>query len=164
MLFQESPVKSKLQAVILTTSLALFSRNLFMHSVSSQSVLIRFKITSLILLLLFLMLPIVIGSLLYGFYAHDIAWLKNAGICAVACVFLKVLALMLGERLKCSLCMSAPLGNLGRAKHRSAQSFCGSYRVVVSTSILFKGKFRCPYCGEMTGMRVRECSGHRNSR
>ena len=133
-----------------------------MHSVSSKDVLIRFKLTSLIFLLLFLMLPLVIGSLLYGFYTNNTAWMKYAGIFSAACVIFKGLSYMIGARLKCSLCMAAPLGNLGYPKHRSARTLCGSHRMAVSTSILFMGNFRCPYCGESTGMRVRDRSDHRN--
>jgi len=88
--------------------------------------------------------------------------MKNAGIFSAAFVVLKVLSYMIGARLKCSLCMAAPLGNIGYAKHRSAQTLCGSHRMAVSTSILFMGNFRCPYCAEMTGMRVWDRSNHRN--
>jgi len=108
------------------------------------------------------MLPLIFGSLVFGFYTNDTAWMKNAGIFSAAFVVLKVLSYMIGARLKCSLCMAAPLGNLGYAKHRSVQTLCGSHRMAVSTSILFMGNFRCPYCAEMTGMRVRDRSNHRN--
>ena len=135
-----------------------------MHRLSSHYVLRRFKITSLFVVLMFLSLPLAVGCVLYGWYADDTAWMKNAGIILAAGLVLKVLAFIIGERLKCPLCMAAPLRNLGCAKHRSAQTLFGSHKLAVATSVLFEGNFRCPYCGEMTAMQVRERSSRRDLR
>jgi hypothetical protein len=113
---------------------------------------------------MFLSLPLAVGCVLYGWYAHDAAWIKNAGIFLAAGLVLKVLAFIIGERLKCPLCTAAPLRNLGCAKHRSAQALYGSHKLAVATSVLFEGNFRCPYCGETTGMSVRERSHRRDFR
>jgi hypothetical protein len=138
--------------------------NSFMHRLSSHYVLRRFKITSLFVVLMFLSLPLAVGCVLYGWYADDAAWMKNAGIILAAGLVLKVLAFIIGERLKCPLCMATPLRSLGCAKHRSAQALYGSHKLAVATSVLFEGNFRCPYCGEMTGMHVRERSSRRDLR
>jgi len=53
-----------------------------------------------------------------------------------------------GSALRCSLCM-APLWSSRKCqKHKNAKKALGSYRLPVATSVLFKGHYRCPYCGE----------------
>ncbi len=138
--------------------------NSFMHRLSSHQVLRRYKITSLFIVLMFLSLPLAVGCFLYGWYANDAVWMRNAGIFLAAGLVLKVLAFMIGERLKCPLCMATPLRSLGCAKHRSAQALYGSHKLAVATSVLFEGNFRCPYCGETTGMHVRERSSRSDLR
>ena len=138
--------------------------NSFMHRLSSHQVLRRYKITSLFIVLMFLSLPLAVGCFLYGWYANDAVWMRNAGIFLAAGLVLKVLAFIIGERLKCPLCMATPLRSLGCTKHRSAQALYGSHKLAVATSVLFEGKFRCPYCGETTGMHVRDRRGRRDLR
>jgi hypothetical protein len=121
-------------------------------------------IVSLFLVLMFLSLPLAVGFFLYGCYARDATWMQIAGIFLAAGFVLKVLSFMLARRLKCPLCMAVPLINLGCAKHKSAQALFGSHKLVVAISVLFWEKFRCPYCGETTGMNVRERSRRRDFR
>lgn len=135
-----------------------------MHRLSSHYVLRRFVITSLFFVLVFVSMPFAVGFFLYGLYAHDAAWVQYAGIALVSSLLFKVLSVLMAGRVKCPLCMAAPLTNLGCVKHSSAQTLFGSHKLAVATSVLFEGKFRCPYCGETTAMRVRDRDGRRNSR
>jgi hypothetical protein len=127
-----------------------------MHRLSSHHLLKRFRITSLFLVLTFLSLPVAIGFLSYGLLEKDAGWMQVAGYVLAAGLVLKVLSHIVGGRLKCPLCMGTPLRNLGCSKHKSAQTLFGSHKLDVAVSILFQDKFRCPYCGETTGMQVRE--------
>jgi len=135
-----------------------------MHRLSSHYILRRFKITSLFYLLVFLSLPFSVGFFAYGLYADDAAWMQYAGIALGSSLLLKILSVLMAGRVKCPLCMAAPLTNLGCAKHSSAQTLFGSHKLAVATSVLFEGKFRCPYCGETTAMQVRDRDGSRNLR
>jgi len=130
--------------------------NWFMHRLSSHYLLKRFRIASLFLVITFLSLPVAIGFLSYGLLEKDAGWMQVAGYVLAAGLVLKVLSHMVGGRLKCPLCMGTPLRNLGCSKHKSAQTLFGSHKLDVAVSILFQDKFRCPYCGETTGMQVRE--------
>lgn len=133
-----------------------------MHRLSSHYVLKRYRIASLFIVFMFLTLPVAVGFFLYGLYEKDASWMQNAGIVLAAGVVLKLLSFMVGGRLKCPLCMGAPLRNLGCSKHRTAETMLGSHKLAVATSVIFQGKFRCPYCGETTGMHVRERGGRRD--
>ena len=136
----------------------------FMHRLSSHYIIRRFKIVSLFLVLIFLSLPLAVGCFLYGWYADDVAWMQYAGIALVSSLLFKVLSVLMAGRVKCPLCMAAPLTNLGCVKHSSAQTLFGSHKLAVATSVLFGGKFRCPYCGETTGMNIRDRSRRRDFR
>ena len=104
---------------------------------------------------MFLSLPLAIGCVLYGWYADDTAWMKNAGIILAVGLVIKVLVFIIGERLKCPLCMAAPLRNLGCAKHRSAQTLFGSHKLAVATSVLFEAKSIRPDLVQHTSSRAR---------
>lgn len=51
--------------------------------------------------------------------------------------------------LKCSLCMNPVWAGRKCQKHSKAKPALGlSYRLGVALSVIFKGYYRCPYCGE----------------
>jgi hypothetical protein len=49
-------------------------------------------------------------------------------------------------------------------KHPKARSVMGSHRLRVALAILFKNRFRCPYCNESTEMEIRERIDRSHSR
>lgn len=49
---------------------------------------------------------------------------------------------------RCQLCKSTTLRSLKCHRSNQATKLLGSYRLKVSTSILLRNHFRCPYCGE----------------
>jgi len=54
-----------------------------------------------------------------------------------------------GSSLKCPLCMSPVWGKRMCQKHSKAKRALGvSYRLGIATSVIFKNRYRCPYCGE----------------
>lgn len=60
------------------------------------------------------------------------------------------------SRTGCPLCMTPVLAPKTCMKHRRARAFLGSHRLRVAMAILFKSRFRCPYCNETTSLAVRE--------
>lgn len=73
-------------------------------------------------------------------------WLLSMGV-----FFLK------GAALRCSLCMAPLWSNRKCQKHRKVKPVLGvSYRLGIAASVVFKGAYRCPYCGEpFSAKRVR---------
>ena len=53
---------------------------------------------------------------------------------------------------RCPLCIGNPLSHRGCSKNARALKLFGSYRLTVAISVIFTGKFRCPYCGEYTAV------------
>ena len=66
-----------------------------------------------------------------------------------------ILQWILAARVRCPLCMTQVLAHKSCSKHRTARTLLGSHRLRVSFTVLFRGYFRCPYCGEPTAMEVR---------
>jgi dTMP kinase len=58
-------------------------------------------------------------------------------------------------RARCPLCIGNPLAHNACVTHRKTRRLFGSYRLYVALSILLKGRFRCPYCGEPAAIEVR---------
>lgn len=70
------------------------------------------------------------------------------------------------SRTGCPLCRTPVLAPKACMKHRRARTVFGSHRMRVAFAILFKNRFRCPYCNESTVMEAREtlhCSSPRRS-
>lgn len=130
-----------------------------MHRLRSHSTLRRFRISSLLLVLTFLAVPLALGSVCYSLVSGKHEWFGVAGWVVVSGIICMTLNFMISGRLRCPLCMVPPLQGRRCAKHNSAERLLGSHRLRVAQTILFKGCFRCPYCGEFTAMQVRERGG-----
>lgn len=130
-----------------------------MHRLPSHSIVRRFRVASLLVLLMFLSAPVALACIGYGFFSGEHRCLAIAGAVVAAGVFCMVLNFIIAGRLRCPLCMVPPLLNRRCSKHKEAKTLFGSHRLEVAQSILFKGSFRCPYCGEPTAMEVRERGG-----
>jgi len=132
-----------------------------MHRLPSETVLRRFRIAAILVILMWLSVPVAFSLLGYGIFSGTHQWFVYAGIAVGAGLSCAVLNFMMGGRLRCPLCMVPPLQNRRCSKHRTALRLFGSHRLKVAHSILFKDHFRCPYCGEPTAMEVRERYGRR---
>lgn len=91
----------------------------------------------------------VVVLLSYGFYRDDhtsMIWaasLLGLWFLSTAVFFARRLVL------RCALC-SVPLWSGQKCqKHKKAKPALGvSYRLGVASGVVFKGRYRCPYCGE----------------
>lgn len=130
-----------------------------MHRLPSELTLRRFKITSFLVFFVWFCVPVVLGLLFLGFYTAQHHWLAWAAGVAGFGILCMIICFFLSGRVKCPLCMMPPLQNRRCSRHRTSETWLGSYKLKVAQSILFKGSFRCPYCGEPTAMEVRQRSG-----
>ncbi len=126
-----------------------------MHSLPNKSVVRRYRLAAWLLLLKWVFVAGFLG--LFG-YAM---WMDRTDL-AYPAIALLVPALLSGLchwalslRTRCPLCFVPSFSHQQCAKHRKATHFFGSYRLLVAMAVIFKGWFRCPYCGESTAMQVR---------
>ncbi len=132
-----------------------------MHRLPSETVLRRFRIASVVVILMWLSVPAALGLLVYGVFRSEHEWLVYAGGAVGFGLACTVLNFLMSSRLKCPLCMMPPLQNRSCSKHRTALRLFGSHKLHVARSILFRDMFRCPYCGEPTAMEVRARGGRK---
>ncbi len=100
---------------------------------------------------------VALGAVVYSVIRHDeIGLYVSLGLVAfwllsVGFFFLK------GSALRCSLCMAPLWSNRKCQKHKKVKPALGvSYRLGIAASVVFKGEYRCPYCGEpFSAKRVR---------
>lgn len=130
-----------------------------MHKLPSSDILRRFRVASLLILVMFVTLPAAVGFALAGILLEERRWFVFAGVSVGIVLFCLAVNFVLSARLRCPLCMVPPMQNRGCSKHRTATRMLGSYRLKVAHSIMFKDSFRCPYCGEPTSMEVRQRGG-----
>lgn len=76
------------------------------------------------------------------------------GLLGLACVC-ALLQYHLARRVRCPLCLVPPLVPKGCSKSRHARRLLGSYRLRVACGVIFRSRFRCPYCGEHTRVTPR---------
>jgi hypothetical protein len=126
-----------------------------MHRFSSRSVIIRFKLAALLHCLGALMIPVVIGTLVYSIMTDDSALTKVGIILMGLTVLVAILKFFIGSRTRCPLCMTPVLASKGCSKHRHARTLFGSYRLRVAVAIYFRNSFKCPYCYESSELEVR---------
>jgi hypothetical protein len=131
-----------------------------MHRLPSSSALRRIRLTALLLCIQCFIAPPAAGVL---------AWALIFDNRTLACIGISVLVLiclmapfqwLLATRSCCPLCMTPVLSNKSCSKHRSARTFCGSHRLKVALAVLALKRFRCPYCGEHSELKVRHRKSH----
>jgi DNA-directed RNA polymerase subunit RPC12/RpoP len=126
-----------------------------MHRLPTTSVLWRFRIASWLILIKIIGLVPAFGVLGYGVLTRDARWISYGGVIFGVLLLLLIFNMLLTSKLRCPLCMVPPLQNRGCSKHRNVQRIFGSHRLKVAISILSRGYFSCPYCGEKTAMEAR---------
>ena len=129
-----------------------------MHHLPSPQSVTRFKLTSWVLLLMWLVIPPTLGLIIYSLLCGDKQLTHLALWLLGGSVLVGIIQWLLGLRLRCPLCLAHPIAHDGCSKHRSAKHLFGSYRLRVACSIVFMNYFRCPYCGEATAVEVRQNS------
>jgi hypothetical protein len=127
-----------------------------MHHPRSISSIARFRFAALLLFGNCLLAPVT-AVLLTHSMIHDNRRLAAIGAGLVILSLALIVAQWLAaSRAGCPLCGTPVLAPKACMKHRRARRFFGSHRLRVALQILFRNRFRCPYCNESTGMEVRE--------
>jgi predicted RNA-binding Zn-ribbon protein involved in translation (DUF1610 family) len=108
----------------------------------------RLRFSSLILVLTPFFLLGLIGYVAWGLFHSDKEALNlSLTLIAVIPAILVLLALT-GFSLRCPLCRATLMRRASCSLNPKAQRTLGSLRLRVATGTLFRGQFRCPYCGE----------------
>jgi len=92
---------------------------------------------------------VAVGCLIYSAMVHDELWMMvGAGLVALL-IFGVFLFFVKSLSQRCSLC-SSPLWAARKCQKSSKvkSAFGISYRLGMAMSIITKGHYRCPYCGE----------------
>jgi len=126
-----------------------------MHRLPNQYSVTRFRLAALLLLVKWLLVmaaaAVLCNSLCVG--NCDLTLLA-VGLLGLAVATTLVQWLVAG-RVRCPLCIGHPLSHRACATHRETRRLFGSYRLRVAMAVIFKGRFRCPYCAEFTVIAVR---------
>lgn len=129
-----------------------------MHRFQSPSTIFRFRCTSWLLCLKYLLVPATVGLLVYSMIQDQpeltFIALGLGGLAVVVAVF----QWMMGAKTRCPLCMTPVMAANGCSKNRNARKFLGSYRARVAIFVVFRGHFRCPYCNEPSALQLRNRS------
>lgn len=127
-----------------------------MHRLPSSTSLRNFRLATLLIFMLGAGLLGFLGlgaaAVLLGDHQLVRVFLWVAGSLPV----IALVYLVIGLRARCPLCMNPPLAPRRCQKHRRARTILGSHRLRVALAIFFRGRFTCPYCGEVTSMEVRQ--------
>ena len=125
-----------------------------MHHLRSISAVVNFRLAALLWFAICL-LPLVAAGLLFRSMVTSSSSVAMTGSgFMILCLVLVIPQQIAGSRTGCPLCWVPVLASKGCAKHRNARKFLGSHRLRVSLAILFKNRFRCPYCNESTAMAL----------
>jgi hypothetical protein len=127
-----------------------------MHQLPTRSIIRRYRFTALCVVLKWIL---VAGSALTLIYAvltdrKDIALISIGMMLGAG--FATIGHLIAGMKARCPLCFVPSFSHQQQSKNSRAMHFLGSYRVFVALSVLLRGWFHCPYCGEKTAMKARE--------
>ncbi len=127
-----------------------------MHHPHSNSAVWRLRIASLLLLGNRILIPLAGGMLLVSIFASDRGLMMSGLILVIVGVLLIIAQWIAASEAGCPLCRTPVLSPMRCMKHRKARRLLGSYQLRVALAIMFKERFRCPYCNEPTAMEVRE--------
>ncbi len=127
-----------------------------MHSYRSKRPIVWLRICAITLPLLIIAC---IAQIVFFTYAilHSSTDIMKQGLYGIgACAAIALIYLLSSHQSKCPLCRSGPMTSSRCARHRTAGKVLGSYRLRVMCSVLFTNRFRCPYCGESTRLKVKD--------
>ena len=130
-----------------------------MHQLHSISDVRRLRLASLLLLGNRLLMLTAMSMLLVSIFAND-QYLMVFGSILVAASFVLIIALwIVASHAGCASCRASVLGPVGCVKHPRARRLLESNKLQAALAMMFKERFRCPYCNEPTAMQLAAMSG-----
>lgn len=127
-----------------------------MHSYRSKRPIFWLRLCALLYPLVLLSFSALAAFVVYAFVNSSTEMMYQVLYGMGICVALLLVYLISAAHSKCPLCRSGPMSSKRCARHRTATKMLGSYRLKVVMGVLFLNRFRCPYCGESTRLKVRE--------
>ena len=90
-----------------------------------------------------------IGCFVYGAATYDDQKMFIGGGFAVLWLVSVIVFFLKGASMRCPLCLNPVWVGRKCQKHSKVKPALGmSYRLGIATAVIFKGYYRCPYCGE----------------
>jgi len=131
-----------------------------MHRLRTRSAIWRLRAAALLFWLCCIAFLGMISAFVMAFMERSRDQVEIAIISTISFMFLAMAQWLISLKTKCPLCLTAVLASKNCAKHRNARTFLGSYRLRVANRVLLSNHFRCPYCGELTELAVRQRRPH----
>ena len=119
-----------------------------MHYLKFRSLAKVLFFSSLVLILAFLAFWTTAALLFALWQTGNESYVIPLAISGATTLVLGLLQSVLSSQTACQLCQTLVLREFKCSKSPNAHPLFGSYRLKVAASIIFTGKFRCPYCGE----------------
>ena len=119
-----------------------------MHHIQKSFRARSYRRASFLFILAYLSIIATVAFTVYTFFKGSDNNLMILGALMGASLFFSVISMLASSSCRCQLCQTSNMRSLRCSRNRKAKKLAGSYRLRVSTSILFTGSFRCPYCGE----------------
>ncbi|MEY3896725.1 MAG: hypothetical protein RLZZ214_2245 [Verrucomicrobiota bacterium] len=135
-----------------------------MHQFFSRAAVIRFKLASWLLVLLWLLVPATLGLLIYTLLLDESKFkdlLLGLNIATVAAV---IIHWPLSAHVRCPICLGQAISQGSGSRNRKAKPLFGSYGLRVACSAILRRYFCCPCCGETTELKVRSRGSQQKSR
>lgn len=127
-----------------------------MHKLASFAAVRRFRAAAFLIFARCILVPASILVLIVAVTKYDTQLILAGFGMVLLTVLIVFLQWLISTRTQCPLCLTPVLAKKSCAKHRNARSVLGSHRLRVAIGVLFSGMFRCPYCNELTSIKVRE--------
>lgn len=102
------------------------------------------------------LIPAGVGMMGWGIHTDERKWFLYGAIALGGVVPALIFQWAFAARAFCPLCMVPSMASKSCQKNRKARKLLGSYRTRVALSMMFRGHFVCPYCGEPTCVQVRD--------
>ena len=127
-----------------------------MHSYRSKRPIFWLRLCALMYPLVLLSFLALAGFIVYAFLHSSVEMMYQVLYGMGICVALLLVYFISSAHSKCPLCRSGPMSSKRCAKHRLATKVLGSHRLSVVLGVLFLNRYRCPYCGESTRLKVKD--------
>lgn len=132
-----------------------------MHRLHSNMAIWLMRLSAALLILKWLLGPVSAGFLLYALLRNDPILLIESLILLLAFCVILITQWIVAHDTRCPLCHVPVMLSKKCAKNSKARRLFFSYRLRVATQVGFLGRFRCPYCGEVSLLEKRKHRGER---
>lgn len=127
-----------------------------MHRLPSQYSVTRFRLAAFLLLAKWVMFVVALAGLSLALACSNRTMTHFALVVLGLVLPVTIVQWLIAGHARCPLCIGHPLARKACVIHRDTRRLLGSYRLRVAMAVIFKGRFRCPYCGERTAVMVRQ--------